>query len=187
MLELSRKNAVAALTGLAFCALAPAALAVDCDDSALGLENPIYGAGGSAETQTIRAVAIYLRSLADHPITILWDDTLGACGGYKEYLSNVFTAPQVTYWDANGTAQKCSPTTHPVDFSHMGNEHQFCVDGGFVTPPGDFPTGYGTVTATVQTLNIIVDKDSSQKSLSEAALYNIFAIGAWAAGKSVSP
>jgi hypothetical protein len=185
MLELSRKKAVAALAGAALCTVAPAAFAANCDDVALGLENPIYGAGGSAETQTIRAVAIYLRSLADHPITILWDDTLGACGGYNEYLQNVFTVAQVTYWDTDGTAQKCTPTGG-IDFAHMGNEHDFCVAGGLV-PPSGYPEGFGTVTAPVQTLNIIVDKDSSQKSISAEALYYILGFGAGATDHEVAP
>lgn len=183
MLELSRKKAVAALVGAACGCLAPAAFAADCNT--LGLPNPIYGAGGSAETQTIQAVAIYLAGLQDHPITIFWTDP-GACQGYQQYLNNAITNTAVKYWSANGTAGTCNATAQAADFSHMGNPHDFCVTGG-ITLPNDYPTGYGTVLAPVQTLNIIVDKDSSQKSISAEALYYIFGFGAGASGKAVSP
>ena len=183
MLELSRKKAVAALVGAAFGCVAPAALGADCNT--LGLPNPIYGAGGSAETQTIQAVAIYLAGLQDHPITIFWSDP-GACQGYQQYLNDAITNTAVKYWSANGTAGTCNATAQPADFSHMGNPHDFCVAGG-LTVPNDYPTGYGTVLAPVQTLNIIVDKDSSQKSISAEALYYVFGFGAGASGKAVAP
>jgi hypothetical protein len=184
VLELSRKRAVAALTGAALSCVAPTVLGADCDT--LGLPNPIWGAGGSAETQTIGAVAAYLAGLPDHPITIFWWDP-GACQGYQAYLNDAITNTSVKYWAPGATAAStCSATAHPADFSHMGNDHSFCVKGGLTTPSG-YPDGYGTIVAPVQTLNIIVDKDSSQKSISAEALYYIFGFGAGASGKSVEP
>lgn len=183
MLESSRKKAVAALVGAACGCLAPSAFAADCNT--LGLPNPIYGAGGSAETQTIQAVATYLAGLEDHPITIFWADP-GACQGYQQYLNDAITNTAVKYWSADGTPGTCNATAQAADFSHMGNPHDFCVAGGLSVPNG-YPTGYGTVLAPVQTLNIVVDKDSSQKSISAEALYYVFGFGAGAEGKAVSP
>jgi len=183
MLELSRKRAVAALTGAALSCVAPTVLGADCNT--LGLPNPIYGAGGSAETQTIGAVATYLAGLQDHPITIFWWDP-GACQGYQAYLNNAITNTAVKYWNAAGTQLSCSTTAIASDFAHMGNDHSFCEKGGLTTPSG-YPDGFGTILAPVQTLNIVVDKDSSQKSISQEALYYIFGFGAGASGKTVAP
>ncbi len=188
MLELSRKKAMAAFAGAAIFTLAPVALGVDC--SALGLPRPIYGAGGSAETQVIRAVAIYLANLPD-PISVFWHDP-GACDGYKQYVTGGISGTAVKYWSATGAALTCSVavTENLADFSHMGNDHGFCIDGGFLTEadlPSGYPDGFGEVPAPVQTANIVVDKDSSRKSISAEALYYIFGFGAGAAGKSVTP
>jgi hypothetical protein len=184
MLELGRKRIVATLCGAAVAAVAPAAFSADCDT--LGKPNPIYGAGGSAETATIAKVATYFAGLADHPITIFWADP-GACAGYQQYLNDSITNSAVKYWDASGTQLTCNATAQAADFAHMGNEHQFCVDSGALTVPSAWPTGFGTVLAPVQTLNIIADKDSSQKSISFEALYYILGFGAGAEDKSVSP
>ncbi|HTQ05531.1 MAG TPA: hypothetical protein VMI54_16830 [Polyangiaceae bacterium] len=164
--------------------LAPRAFAADCNT--LGKPNPIYGAGGSAETATIAKVATYFASLTDHPITIFWTDP-GACAGYQQYLNNSITNSAVKYWDASGNQLTCNATAQPADFAHMGNEHSFCVDSAALTVPSAWPAGYGTVLAPVQTLNIIADKDSSQKSISFEALYYLLGFGAGADGKSISP
>jgi hypothetical protein len=184
MLESGRKKIVATCCGAAIALAAPAVLGADCNT--LGKPNPIYGAGGSAETATIAKVAKYFAGLSDHPITIFWTDP-GACAGYQQYLSNSITNSAVKYWDASGTQLTCNATAQAADFSHMGNEHGFCVDSGALTVPAGWPSGFGTVLAPVQTLNIIVDKDSSQKSISYEALYYLLGFGAGADGKNVSP
>jgi len=188
MLGLSRKTALGALAGAAFSALAPAAWAADCDTLFSSDTRQIWGAGGSAETQTIAAVATYLAGLPE-PIIVFWYDP-GACDGYKAYLANSLTNSAVKYWNASGTQLTCNATAHAVDFAHMGNEHDFCVAGG-LTPPSGWPNGdgfkYGTTLAPVQTINFITDKDSSQKSISAEALYYILGFGAGAEGKNVAP
>ena len=175
MLELRRKRVVATCAAAMVFALGPAALAADCNT--LGKPNPIYGAGGSAETATIAKVATYFAGLVDHPITIFWTDP-GACAGYQQYLNNSITNSAVKYWDASGTQLTCNATAQAADFSHMGNEHGFCVDAGGLTLPSAWPTGFGTVLA---------DKDSSQKSISYEALYYLLGFGAGAENKNVAP
>jgi hypothetical protein len=162
--------------GTAFGLLAPAALAAPCAD--LDLPNPVYGVGGSAVTATLKAVGTALANL-DEPITILYADP-GACGGYQQYLNNAITST-FKYWDAAGQQLTCDPPLdgQPADFAHMGNDHDFCIG---LDLPDDYPEAYKATLAQVQTLNFIVDKDSSQKSISAEALYYIYGLGAEAGG-----
>ncbi|MFZ5895389.1 MAG: hypothetical protein ACOY0T_30315 [Myxococcota bacterium] len=180
---------VGALAGL--CAFASAAhvLAAPCPN----LPNPIYGSGGSAATATIGRIAAALRGLPE-PITVFYHDP-GACIGFKFFVDYVKSGTVVNdagaspttvkYWEADGTQRTCdAPTTLasiPLDFSHMGNEADFCeeyrADG--------LPAGFADFVTPVQTLNIITDKDSSQKSISAEALYYIWGLGA--VGANIQP
>ncbi|HEX6275677.1 MAG TPA: hypothetical protein VFZ53_21700, partial [Polyangiaceae bacterium] len=145
------------------------------------LPNIIYGSGGSAVTATMRQVAAALRALPD-PITVLWHDP-GACIGFEHFVAGnipAATTRSLIFWDAAGTATSCqvpAGSTLPVDFSHMGNTADFC--------PGrtaGVPAGIGDFGAPVQTVNVITDKDSSQRSISAEALYYLLGQGASAAG-----
>lgn len=154
--------------------------------SALGaacpaLPNPIYGSGGSAVTATMGRVAAALRSLPE-PITVFYHDP-GACPGFKYVVDNQggvlatdSTGTSVKYWDANGTQQTCDAVNIPLDFAHMGNTADYCLEF-----PNGTPENFGDFLAPVQTLNFITDKDSSQKSISAEALYYIYGFGAEAA------
>ncbi len=159
--------------GCAF-SMSALALAAECPTN---LPNVIYGSGGSAVTATMRQVAAALRALPD-PITVLWHDP-GACIGFGHFVGGTIpgaTTRNVTYWDAAGVATTCqapAATGLPVDFAHMGNTADFCA-----TYPDGVPAGVGDFLGPVQTVNIITDKDSSQKSISAEALYYIFGKGA---------
>ena len=164
---------VAAAAGSAVFAFSGLAVAAPCPDD---LPNPIYGAGGSAVTATMKQVAVALAGL-DSPITVLYHDP-GACIGFTEFVNGVIpstTTVTVKYWGADGTNYQCEPpvTGLPVDFAHMGNTADFCVDY-----PDGVPDGFGDFLAPVQTVNVITDRDSSQKSISAEALYYIFGLGA---------
>ncbi|HVR19929.1 MAG TPA: hypothetical protein VMS65_09535, partial [Polyangiaceae bacterium] len=145
------------------------------------LPNIIYGSGGSAVTATMRQVAAALRALPD-PITVLWHDP-GTCTGFGHFLDEAIpgtTTRNLVYWDAAGVATTCQAPTAaglPVDFAHMGNTADFCAAPRDVLPPG-----YGDFLAPVQIVNLVTDKDSSQKSISAEALFYIFGLGAAAAG-----
>jgi len=191
MREWSRRSAAAGLAGVALSTIAPAAFAADCDAvfPSVPADHQIYGAGGGAETQTIAAVAAHLAGLPD-PIIVFWHDP-GACAGYQAYLENSITSAAVKYWSSSGTQGVCNAIAHAADFAHMGNDHELCVENGLV-PPANWPEAdgsfrYGSALAPVQTLNIIVDKDSSQESISAEALYYILGFGAGAPGRSVAP
>lgn len=164
------------LAGVAVLLAAPAVLALPCAD--LNLPNAIYGAGGSAVTATLKAVGTALAAL-DEPITILYADP-GACPGYQQYLNDAITS-SFKYWDASGTQQTCDPPLdgQPADFSHMGNDHDFCIG---LDLPDDYPRHYRSELAQVQTLNFIAHKNSSQKSISAEALYYIYGLGAESGG-----
>jgi ABC-type phosphate transport system substrate-binding protein len=180
MLEHRRRYGLALLFGLGVATAAAPANAQDC--SALALPNPIYGAGGSAITATLSRVAAYLAGL-DPPITVFWNDP-GACTGYQQYLNDSITGTAVKYWDTSRTLHTCNASGQPADFAHMGNPHEFCVG---LTLPAGYPDGFETWVSAAQTLNIIVDKDSSQTSISAEALYHLFALGAGAEGHAVEP
>jgi len=182
MLEHGRKHALAALFGCAVTAAAGAARAQECTDIEATVPKPIFGAGGSAITATLRQVAAYLAGSSD-PITVFWNDP-GACTGYQQYLNNSITNTAVKYYSADGTLNTCNASGHPADFAHMGNPHDFCQN---LTLPSGYPDGFGTWESAVQTMNIIVDKDSSQTSISAPALYYLLTFGAGAAGRSVAP
>jgi len=169
--------------GAAVCALTAPSLA-SAAECPTNLPNIIYGSGGSAVTATMRQVAAALRSLPE-PITVLWHDP-GACIGFGHFVGGTIpgsTTRNVVYWDAAGVATTCQAPTStglPVDFAHMGNTADFCA-----AYPNGTPAGIGDFQGPVQTVNIITDKDSSQKSISAEALYYILGLGATAA--DVSP
>lgn len=182
MLEHRRRYAFAASCGLAAIFATSAASAQECADIEATVPKPIFGAGGSAITATLRQVAAYLAG-SDDPITVFWNDP-GACTGYQQYLNDSITNTAVKYYNAAGTLSTCNASGHAADFAHMGNPDDFCTS---VTRPSGFPEGYGTWSASIQTLNIIVDKDSSQNSISAAALYYLLTFGAGTDGRKVDP
>ena len=190
MLQRGRKCSVAALLALAASVVTPAAFAqiADCTELEAAPETygqVIFGTGGSAITGTLAQVALYLAARPiDERITIVYHDP-GACLGYQEYLDDQITTAGATvkYWipgspAAGSTCTLAAP--HAADFAHMGNPADFCGIASEDLPQG-YPTGYGTVQAPIQTLNIIVDKDSSQRSISAEALYYLYGFGAVAA------
>lgn len=153
----------------------PALAQEACDD--LNLPNPVFGAGGSAITATLKKVASALAGL-DEPITILFADP-GACTGYQAFVDNSVTG-NFKYWNAAGEEFQCtSPTVggHPVDFAHMGNPAEDCVG---LTLPDDAADFLGPV----QTLNIITSINAEDDSISREAVY--FAYG-WGAESQAEP
>jgi hypothetical protein len=193
MLSKYRKRVSAAMLCAGVVSVTPAVLAQEVSDCADLDANPetygrvIWGAGGSAVTATLGRVAIYLASRPiEERITIVYYDP-GACQGYQQYLENAITgnlpSTSIKYWiptSAVGGNTCTISTPHEAHFAHMGNPHDFCGIADEALPAG-YPTGYGTVQSPVQTLNFIVDRDSSQKAISAEALYYIYKFGAEAA------
>jgi hypothetical protein len=164
-------RAAAVLSGVL---LPGVASAVTC--SSLGLPNPIYGSGGSAITNTLKAVATELAKLPENErVTIFWTDP-GACSGYQAFLDkNVKT--KFKFWDANGVEDPNGCTAddvvagQEVDFAHMGNTPDYCIDG---TQPADVIDTPGSI----QTVNLITGVDSVEDSISAEAVYLAFGFGA---------
>jgi hypothetical protein len=148
------------------------ASAVPC--SSLGLPQPIYGAGGSAITATLKRVAVELAKLPEADrVTIFYSDP-GACSGYQAFLDeNVKT--QFKYWDGAGVEAKCDAEDlvngQAVDFAHMGNAADFCIGGA---QPSDVLDTLGPV----QTVNLITNRTSVEESISAEAVYLAFGLGA---------
>ncbi|HET9958169.1 MAG TPA: hypothetical protein VFQ61_26920 [Polyangiaceae bacterium] len=165
--------------GAATIAAVSSAQAALCSE--LNLPNPIYGAGGSAITAELAKVAEELAKF-EPPITILWADP-GACTGYQYFVSGDFggtgTRP-LKYWSATGQALTCDLPIGEVvapQFAHMGNTAEFCAGQSLPADVRDFA-------GPIQTVNLITDKDSSQKSISAEALYYIWGLGPSASGVS---
>jgi hypothetical protein len=154
--------------------------AAPCSET--GLPRPIYGAGGSAVTPTLKSVAVALAALPeDQRVTIFYADP-GACAGY-EYFRNpdpLLTA-SFRYWDASGTEATCEAPQLNVQFAHMGNTPALC--------PGDVPLPEGAerYVAPVQSVNIITNYLSQERAISAEALYHIFGFGPGYAGRTVAP
>jgi hypothetical protein len=149
------------------------AKAVDCD-TLTTFPNHVYGAGGSAITATLQALAPVLQQLpnAADQITIFYSDT-DACTGYQAFLDNNETAT-FKYWDpANPTTTlTCTAggTGHTVDFSTMANFPSLCGKA--------LPTGVQDQQGPAQGLNILVPKGSQQTVISAEALALIYGAGA---------
>ena len=184
MLVKRKQNLACALTlGAAF-SLPAAAYALPCDD--IALPNKIFGSGGSAVTATLKRVAL---AIANDPTgtpaeqtTIFYTDP-NACDGYGDFLTGKSTRV-FKYWVAGQTIdQTCEARAggQPLDFAHMGNAADLCVDPVI-------PAGIGDFAAPVQTVNLITGLTptggSPEKSISAEALYFIFGFGT---GGQVSP
>jgi hypothetical protein len=176
---------VSTFLGLVITAQAGAALAAPCPTN---LPNPIYGAGGSAVTATLGAVATALAGLPEaERITIFYWDP-GACTGYHAFADKDQGPPLATapayykFWDATGALTQCEPAgTEELSFAHMGNTPALCP------AKRPLPAGFGRFTAPIQTVNLITHASSQYDSISGEAFYNIFGFGPGAVGHTVAP
>ncbi|MBX3259934.1 MAG: hypothetical protein KIS78_25315 [Labilithrix sp.] len=181
----ARRAALGGLVGFLLVGHASAALAAPCPTD---LPNPVYGAGGSAVTATLGAVATALAALPESErVTIFYWDP-GACVGYHAFVdkdtgSGLATPPAYfKYWDAAGNLTQCEATGAEVlSFAHMGNTPALCP------AKQPLPAGFGRFTAPVQTVNVITHPKSEFDSISAEAFYHVYGFGPGAAGRSVAP
>jgi hypothetical protein len=152
------------------------------------LPNPIYGAGGSAITATLGAVATALAGLPDgQKVTIFYWDP-GACTGYHAFVdkdtgSGLATKPAYfKYWNAAGTLAQCEATgNEELSFAHMGNTPALCP------AKQPLPNGFGRFSGPIQTVNIITHARSQFDSISAEVFYHVYGFGPGAAGRTVAP
>jgi hypothetical protein len=168
-------TAVATAVGLLALAAAGTAHAVACADliSTNSLTHVIYGAGGSAITPTLAAVALAL-SKANPPITVFYTDP-GAQAGYDAFATGKTTLA-FKYWlkaaDLTGTAPTCT-----VD-AIAGQALDFATTGGTLSLFNEtLPAGTGQFAGPAQGVNLIVPNDSPEQSISTEALYFVFGFG----------
>lgn len=154
--------------------------------------NAVIGAGGSAVSPTLSEVARAIASSnapAEQKFTIFyWAPS--ACIGYRAFNEGVSpaTAQTFTYYVAGATPalgeKKCTGTSLPLAFSHMGSEVEFCAGETKAANVGDFP-------APIQSINVIAHKNSNETKISAEALHYIFGYGQngqvapWTAGDGV--
>jgi hypothetical protein len=166
--------AVAAAVGLAALAGASSAKAVACADviAQNSLTHVIFGAGGSAITPTLAAVALAL-SKANPPINVFYSDP-GAKVGYDAFQANSggATVP-FKYWRAAGdltTTPTCTASS-----ALNGQAIDFATTGGTLALFGEtLPADTGQFAGPAQGVNIIVPTDSTETSISTEALYFAF-------------
>src|SRR5450432_4467246 len=155
----------------ALACVAGTARAADCDT--LTLPHHVYGAGGSAITATLQALAPLLETLPnpDDQISIFYSDT-DACTGYQAFLDNSETAT-FKYWDpaTPTTTSTCTAgvTAHKLDFSTMANLPSLCGKA--------LPAGVLDQQGPAQGLNILAPKGSQQNVISAEALALIYGAG----------
>src|SRR5450432_2740389 len=149
------------------------AKAVDCD-TLTTFPHPVYGAGGSAITATLQALAPVLEQLpnAADQITLFYADA-DACGGYTAFVANNTTAT-FKYWDPAqpGTTLTCTAggTGHPLDFATMATSASLC-------PGATLPENVLDQQGPAQGFNILVPKGSDKTVISAEALAKIYSAG----------
>jgi hypothetical protein len=151
--------------------------AIPCDDVP-NAPNKIFGSGGSAVTATLRRIAVAIANdTTGDPAertTIFYSDP-NACDGYGEFLTGKSTRV-FKYWVAGATAAETDKTCEarldgqPLDFAHMGNAADLCVNPVV-------PAGVGDFAAPIQTVNLVTSPLSNETSISAEALYFIFGFG----------
>lgn len=177
---LIRAGRLVALAAVAAAAAAPRdAHAAPCPTD---LPNPIYGAGGSAVTATLGAVATALAGLPEAQRTTIfyWDP--GACAGYQSFVKGDTRPAYFKFWSAQGQLTQCEATgSEPLTFAHMGNTPALC-------PANEpLPAGFGRFGAPVQTINFVTHARSEFDAISAEALYHVLGFGPGAAGRQVAP
>lgn len=181
----TQNKTTAFAAGIALSLAAKAVAAAPCPTD---LPNPIYGAGGSAVTATLGAVATALAKLPPgERITIFYWDP-GACTGYHAFVdkdtgSGLATPPTYfKYWDAQGNLAQCEPTgAEPLSFAHMGNTPALCP------AKQPLPAGFGRFSGPIQTVNVITHARSEYDAISAEAFYHVFGFGPGAPGHAVAP
>jgi hypothetical protein len=176
--------AIAAALGLAGFAHAGAAQAAvpTCLDVIAAQSTPpthvIYGAGGSAITPTLAAVA-YALSQASPPLIVFYSDP-GAQSGFeafRDHKAGTSTAP-FKYWiTADALTAAAPPTCTAVDTVN-GQAIDFGTTGGSLSLFGDtLPDGVAQFTGPAQGVNIVVPPGSTQTKISAEALFFVYGFG----------
>jgi hypothetical protein len=172
-----RPAAVAAALGLAALAGAGSAKAAACADviTQYNLTHVIFGAGGSAITPTLAAVALALGQ-ANPPINVFYSDP-GAQVGYDAFRDGTGgkTVP-FKYWRA--AADIATPPTCTASDAINGQAIDFGTTGGTLALFGEtLPATTGQFAGPAQGVNLIVPTDSTETSISTEALYFVFGFG----------
>ena len=136
------------------------------------LPGVLIGAGGSASKPLLARIAPALRGAAE-PITLVYQSP-GACFGITAYVDGTPLTGTASYWDADGTEQTCNFPVLGVapDFGMLGVQATQCEGVEAV------PEGIGEFTGPITSWSLIVPNESSQTSISAAAVYFVYGFGA---------
>jgi len=105
-------------------------------------------------------------------VNIFYADHKAACGGLAFWSGTDTTVATYKYWDENNVQATCTDTPDLATFAHMGNTPALCPG----TP--ELPAGTAAIVAPVMTLDFITHYDSTQRTISQEALYHILGFGA---------
>jgi hypothetical protein len=144
------------------------AYAVACNT----LPAPVYGIGGSAPNQLFAKLGKALTS-ATPAQTIVYQSP-GACLGPNAILSGTKMTGTATWWDATGAAQSC-------DLPLVGQTADFGAGSTYASScpgVGTLPSTFGDFLGPIEAFDFIVPKASSQTTISAAAAYFVYGLGA---------
>ena len=165
------------VVGLGACALAlclpHSAGAVLCDE--LPLPNKLYGVGHNALTPILEEVARRLEQdpkRTDERTTVLYVDSLGACGSYQAFLDGKVTG-RFFYWTEEPyTFELCDARDggQPLDFAYLPAAVDYCSQ---LPLPADVVARRGLVHG----VSLVTGLQSPERSISAEALYLIYGFG----------
>lgn len=170
--------AAAAVATAAAMGFASRASAVECNAVDPALVNPIYGLGGSATRPYIKELATVLANQTP-PVTVLYNDSGGACTGPYALIQGDKASGSFRYWDKTGKEGTCtwtagSASAPSVAFANMGNSIGLCKTNGQATV---LPQTISDIEGPVVGVSVIVPKASSETSISTEGAYFVFGFG----------
>jgi hypothetical protein len=120
----------------------------------------------------LKQVAIALAAQPE-PITVLYATPSGCHGIWSQTQAGYTITQSLTYWDAAGTEYTCDPPVGgvPADFGNQQTQATSCEG------VSELPSNVGDFQGSVQAFNFVVNKDSSQTSISQEALYFVYGFG----------
>ncbi|GMV42387.1 MAG: hypothetical protein AMXMBFR64_41030 [Myxococcales bacterium] len=166
-----RRTLLAGCAALALAGSGTMAADAKADIKCNTLPSPIYGQGGSANTNFLGKIAAAWRT-SDKPVALIYQSP-GACVGINSLLSDTAITGTAFYWEADGTQGTCELPLlgQKLDFAVMGIDATSCA--GIDALPKEF----GDFTGVINSWNLLVPVASSQQSVSAEALYFVFGFG----------
>jgi hypothetical protein len=153
--------------------IAPAARATDCSQ----FTNSVVVVGSTAIKPLLAEIAKVVTATSTDPsapATVLYAG-VGSCVGVDAVLNGTLLVEDtLTYWDAGGTEQTCTPPSDGFN-ADIGVSDVFA---NTCTPlPNGLPSNVVDFTGPVQAMTFVVPLASTQDSISAEAAYYVYGFG----------